>query len=524
MAKIKKSKNIVERIVGFDVLDKYGARIFTELTSSDTSKVSRIYIDDASISDEKMGRENITEIYKTLYQNSKSYNEKEKIFILENLEVCLRLPNQYKNKKGNYEDNSNLVLITSDMSEVRKYFEKGIVKYEEPEFCKFSTDELIDIGFENINTYESFNSLKSQIFDEKYCRVNYLKKLLEDQNVSLNFPNKYILLNYLGEQDKKEQILFKTILIDEEINLEIMSDLNNPINYTQLFSENKANKPKLEESMYSSELVEKPKLEEKKKMISPLEEKLLKPVFNIYPNDLGQGILLNDILRNDAIKIGIVSGNGGTGKSILTFLAGLEQTLSLVESTKSDYSDGKHTYNRIIILIHDDYYNKYKDIGELIKNLPYIDHFVEAGFYKKNFSKLFSDEKIGDLNFEFNGKIYLPNPRSPTIELMSHIAVKSRTFKDAYVIVDEVQNYTPREVLFIAKTQGENSKHIFLGDSAQIENSLKNITEDSNGLWQMVNSYGIDPNDELTTYIRLTKDQRSEESKKAADLLKQVKI
>ena len=62
--------------------------------------------------------------------------------------------------------------------------------------------------------------------------------------------------------------------------------------------------------------------------------------------------------------------------------------------------------------------------------------------------------------------------------------MRGRTFKNSWIIADEMQNSTPSQTLMLLTRIGENSKMILNGD-------LKQTTIQNNGLYDVVNRINL---------------------------------
>jgi phosphate starvation-inducible PhoH-like protein len=74
-----------------------------------------------------------------------------------------------------------------------------------------------------------------------------------------------------------------------------------------------------------------------------------------------------------------------------------------------------------------------------------------------------------------------------TIEISPLAYMRGRTFKDSWIIADEMQNATPAQMKMLLTRLGEGSKMIVTGDTRQADRS-----DDNNGLLdfqRLVDSY-----------------------------------
>lgn len=90
--------------------------------------------------------------------------------------------------------------------------------------------------------------------------------------------------------------------------------------------------------------------------------------------------------------------------------------------------------------------------------------------------------------------------------------LRGRTFWDyEFVIIDEGQNFTPKEALFVITRAGEGCKMILEGDVTQIDNPY--VGSDSCGLYYIANAF---KDEEITGHIILTEGERSQLANMAA--------
>jgi phosphate starvation-inducible PhoH-like protein len=173
--------------------------------------------------------------------------------------------------------------------------------------------------------------------------------------------------------------------------------------------------------------------------------------FNIYKPKTHNQILYNNILSKDTEYLLSVVGPAGTGK---TFLA----CVKAIEKLKEDKIE-KIIITRPVISVEDE------NLGFLPGNIekkmdpwvrPIYDVFLE--FYSK--------KEVSDLIL--NNKI----------EISPLGFMRGRTFKNSFVIADEMQNSTPNQMLMLLTRLGMNSKIIITGDLNQSDLDSKNGLHD----------------------------------------------
>ncbi|HPU81193.1 PhoH family protein [Accumulibacter sp.] len=180
-----------------------------------------------------------------------------------------------------------------------------------------------------------------------------------------------------------------------------------------------------------------------------------------------QNFALN-LLMNPEVDFVTLLGQAGTGKTLLTLAAGLTQVL---ESKR---------YSEIIMT------RVTVPVGEDIGFLPGTEEEKMGpwmGALEDNLEVLNkSDEDAGDWG------------RAATRDLIHHrIKIKSlnfmrgRTFLNKYLIIDEAQNLTPKQMKTLITRAGPGTKVICLGNIAQIDTPY--LTEGSSGLTYVVDRF-----------------------------------
>jgi PhoH-like ATPase len=187
-------------------------------------------------------------------------------------------------------------------------------------------------------------------------------------------------------------------------------------------------------------------------------------VWGITARNREQNFALN-LLMSPAVDFVTLVGQAGTGKTLLALAAGLTQVLD-------DKRYSEIIMTRVTVPIGE-------DIGflpgtEEEKMLPWM------GALEDNLDVLnVSDESGGEWG------------RAATRDLVrSRIKVKSlnfmrgRTFMNKWLIIDEAQNLTPKQMKTLVTRAGPGTKVVCLGNIAQIDTPY--LTEGSSGLTYVV--------------------------------------
>ena len=190
-------------------------------------------------------------------------------------------------------------------------------------------------------------------------------------------------------------------------------------------------------------------------------------VWGITARNREQNFALN-LLMNPEIDFVTLLGQAGTGKTLLTLAAGLMQTLE------------EKTYSEIIMT------RVTVPVGEDIGFLPGTEEEKMSpwmGALEDNLDVLNkTDDEAGDWG------------RAATRDLIrSRIKVKSlnfmrgRTFINKFLIIDEAQNLTPKQMKTLITRAGPGTKVVCLGNIAQIDTPY--LTEGSSGLTFVVDRF-----------------------------------
>ena len=170
----------------------------------------------------------------------------------------------------------------------------------------------------------------------------------------------------------------------------------------------------------------------------------------------------------DKVPLVIVKGMAGTAKTFYAIAVGLEKTLN---SSKSEYR--KILITRPNVQFDTDIGflpgSEQEKISPLIR--PVIDNLEQL--IDSNEEERYQDEK------ELRGKIDEIFDRGIVVaEAMNFI--RGRSFVKTYLIIDEAQNMTPKQVKGIITRAGKGTKVILLGDPNQIDTAF--LDERTNGL------------------------------------------
>jgi PhoH-like ATPase len=194
-------------------------------------------------------------------------------------------------------------------------------------------------------------------------------------------------------------------------------------------------------------------------------------------------------------------GQAGTGKTLLALAAGLMQTLE----TKR--------YNEIIIT------RATVPVGDDIGFLPGTEEekmLPWMGALEDNLEVLHlgagtSGDAGGGQDWSKNSTMELIRSR---IKVKSLNFMRGRTFLNKFLIIDEAQNLTPKQMKTLVTRAGPGTKIVCLGNIAQIDTPY--LTEGSSGLTYVVDRFKGWPH---AGHITLQRGERSRLADYASEAL-----
>jgi len=216
-----------------------------------------------------------------------------------------------------------------------------------------------------------------------------------------------------------------------------------------------------------------------------------KDIWGLSANNKEQKYAM-DLLFDSDIQIISLTGQAGTGKTLIAAACGLEQVL---HSTRSQGGYDKLIITRPVQPMG-------RDIGFLPgtleeKMMPWIAPL------RDNLEYLFGDKTALQMHME-----------QGVVEIEAMTYIRGRSISNAFMIVDEAQNLTAHELKTIITRVGHGTKLVLTGDIQQIDNSYVDAV--SNGLTHAVEkfkSYGI------SGHVTLYKGERSKLATLAAEIL-----
>lgn len=217
-------------------------------------------------------------------------------------------------------------------------------------------------------------------------------------------------------------------------------------------------------------------------------------VWGITARNQEQNMAMN-FLMDPEIDFVSLLGTAGTGKTLLALAAALEQTLD------------EGIYNEIIMT------RATIPIGDDIGFLPGTEEEKMTpwmGALMDNLEVLTkSDGHATDWEKESTQELL--NKR---IKIKSLNFMRGRTFQNKFIILDEAQNLTPKQMKTLITRSGEGTKIVCLGNIGQIDSPY--LTETTTGLTYIVDRFKYWPH---SAHITLRQGERSRLAEYASDNL-----
>jgi len=220
-------------------------------------------------------------------------------------------------------------------------------------------------------------------------------------------------------------------------------------------------------------------------------------VWGITARNREQNFALN-LLMNPDIDFVTLLGQAGTGKPLLTLAAGLTQTLESKRFAEIIMTRVTVPVGEDIGFLPGSEEEKMAPwMGALEDNLEVLTHTDDSSPYGGDWGKAATHDiirskiKVKSLNF-----------------------MRGRTFLKKYLIIDEAQNLTPKQMKTLVTRAGPGTKVVCLGNIAQIDTPY--LTEGSSGLTYVVDRFKGWPH---SGHITLQRGERSRLADHAAEVL-----
>ncbi len=187
-------------------------------------------------------------------------------------------------------------------------------------------------------------------------------------------------------------------------------------------------------------------------------------LWGIHARNLEQSFALN-LLTNPEIDLVTLLGHAGTGKTLMTLAAALSQTLD------------ERRYSEIIFT------RATVSVGEDIGYLPGTEEEKMTpwmGALEDNLEVLLkTDRSASSWRSSATNDIVKSRIRIKSMSFM-----RGRTFLNKFVIIDEAQNLSPKQMKTLVTRAGPGTKIVCLGNIAQIDTPY--LTEGSSGLSYLI--------------------------------------
>jgi phosphate starvation-inducible PhoH-like protein len=183
-------------------------------------------------------------------------------------------------------------------------------------------------------------------------------------------------------------------------------------------------------------------------------------VFLYKPKSVNQDAYLN-LLNNDYTKIVLAIGPAGTGKTLFA----CQKAITLLKS---------------------------EEISKIIITRPVVTVEEEIGFLPGNLIKKMDPwtRPIFDIFLEHYSRVELDMMlNNGKIEICPLAFMRGRTFKNAFIVADEMQNSSPNQMKMLTTRIGDGCKMVITGDLNQTDILKGNGLQDLMSKWRHYELY-----------------------------------
>ncbi len=218
-------------------------------------------------------------------------------------------------------------------------------------------------------------------------------------------------------------------------------------------------------------------------------------VWGINARNVEQTIALNHLM-DPTIDLVTLQGTAGTGKTLLALASALQQTIE------------SRTYSEIIMT------RVTIPLGEDIGFLPGTEEEKMTpwmGGLMDNLEVLHKDQKKEKSTWEKEATLEILNQY---LKVRSLNFMRGRTFLNKFLIIDEAQNLTSKQLKTLITRAGPQTKIVILGDLKQIDTPYLN--EVTSGFTYVIDRFKNCP---FAAHVTLVRGERSRLSEYAANVL-----
>ncbi|MGE4533578.1 PhoH family protein [Halomonas sp.] len=190
-------------------------------------------------------------------------------------------------------------------------------------------------------------------------------------------------------------------------------------------------------------------------------------VWGVHASDCRQNFALN-LLMDEGIDLVTIAGSAGTGKTFMTLAAAFQQTLDTKRFERI-------VFTRAPISMSEDI--GYLPGTEEEKMSPWM------GAFHDNMDNLLRDEDGGS-SWDNGATRQLLGSR---VQIRAPGFMRGRTLNDTFLIIDEAQNFTPKQLKSLVTRAGRNTKIVCLGNVGQIDTPY--LTANSCGMAAVVQRF-----------------------------------
>ena len=201
-----------------------------------------------------------------------------------------------------------------------------------------------------------------------------------------------------------------------------------------------------------------------------------------------------DALLDDSIRLVAITGNAGTGKTLISLAAALHQ---------------KNQYEGTLVAR--------PAVGMSDKTLGYLPGKLDGKidpYMKPIFDNLAIIKEANEKKKKGTSQSVEDWAKEQKISTLVLNFVRGRSLANRFIIIDEAQNLTPHEIKTIITRAAKGTKIVLVGDISQVDSPYQN--ERSNGLSYLIDRFRGQPE---FVHIHLNHGERSDLAAKAGQLL-----